>query len=843
MIKWITVLLLFPSLANATNYYISNSGNDNKKGTAAADAWQTITKLNNSFAAIHAGDTVFFKRGNLFYGCITITQSGAAGKPIVFAAYGQGADPVISGFTTIGNWIKKANGVWQASAPGIKRNLNMVTINGMPQRIGRYPNADEADGGYLRYENFTGSTSITDNELKDGIDWTGAEVVIRKDHWTAERCRVISKERGKINFTFAREGINAAGAIPPMHPATKGNGYFFQNDSRTLDELGEWFFDTTNGNLQVFFGTGTPSASLIKASTVDTLINAGKMSFISISHLSFEGANMSGIYCRGGSDISIQYCNFTNIGAKAIHIWNTPNILIDHVNTNYVLCNAIQVRNGKQDNVTVSNCVIKNTAPFIGMGSFFDGRDYKGISASAYNNLLITSNIVDSVGFCGIEFQGNNAMIKNNFVNYFCYLLDDGGGIYTWVDYNKNNKDSVMFTNRVIKDNIVLHGIGATEGAFKSPKAEGIYLDGKAMNTQVLNNTVAFIGNRGIEMNAPLNVTVRNNTFFNTGGGWVASRLYSWENIRNNEMKHNVFYSMDNKQRQGEFYHSGLDMPEPVSSIWEAVRLMGDIDSNYYNTINPVGFEYYYAPVAGKPNVFPSPLTLENWKTLTGQDQHSKRPAKTVPLYVLKNITGPNLVSDGGFAKDINSVQLFGSNTTVQWDSAGKITGGGSFKMEISKPETSRYSVIHSKVGNVIAGKKYIFRFKTRGTTECGIVRAYLRKTLAPYNELVPVQTQSFGIAVQAHEFMFAVNITDTASFVIGIEKNSGTTYIDDIELYEADATPVNINDQVRFEYNATQSAVTIPLDKKYVGVDGTIYKGSLTLLPFSSKILILDDK
>jgi parallel beta-helix repeat protein len=839
MIKWITVLLLFPAMANATNYYISNSGNDSNKGTSAADAWQSIAKLNTSFSAIHAGDTIFFKRGDLFYGSIVITQPGAAGKPVVFTAYGQGANPIISGFTTIGGWTKKEGGVWQAPAPGVKRNLNMLTLNGIPQRIGRYPNADETDGGYLRYENFTGSTSITDNELKDDINWTGAEVVIRKDHWTAERCRVISKEGGKINFTFAREGINAAGALPPMHPATKGNGYFFQNDSRTLDELGEWFFDTTNRNLQLFFGAKGPSGNLIKASTIDTLINAGNMSFITISRLSFEGANMSAIYCRAGSDITIQYCDFNNIGAKAIHIWNTPNVLIDHINTSYILCNAIQVRNGKQDNVTVTNCVIKNTAPFIGMGSFFDGRDYKGISASAYHNLLIANNIVDTVGFCGIEFQGNNAMIKNNFVNYFCYLLDDGGGIYTWVDYNKNNKDSVMFINRVIKDNIVLHGMGATEGCFKSPKAEGIYLDGKAMNTQVLNNTVAFTGNRGIEMNAPLNITVRNNTFFNTGGGWVASRLYSWENIRNVEMKNNIFYSMDDKQKQGEFYHSGLDMPEPVSSIWEAVRLMGDIDSNYYNTLNPVGFEYYYAPIAGKSNFFPSPLSLENWKALSQQDEHSKRPAVIIPLYVLKKITGPDLISNGGFDNNMDAVQVFGSNMTGGRDNTGKLTGNGSVKMEFSKPETSRYGVINSSVGKVSAGKKYIFRFKTLGTTECGIVRAYLRRTAAPYNDLVPQQTQVFGTSIQQHEFLFVADASTEANYVIAVEKNSGTTYIDDVELYEADATPVNSKDYVRFEYNATGKAVTVSLDKKYVGVDGSIYKGSLTQPPFSSKILI----
>jgi hypothetical protein len=37
---------------------------------------------------------------------------------------------------------------------------------------------------------------------------------------------------------------------------------------------------------------------------------------------------MSGVYARLASDISIQYCNFRNMGAKAIHIWNSPNILI-----------------------------------------------------------------------------------------------------------------------------------------------------------------------------------------------------------------------------------------------------------------------------------------------------------------------------------------------------------------------------------------------------------------------------------------------------------------------------------------------------------------------------------
>ena len=159
--------------------------------------------------------------------------------------------------------------------------------------------------------------------------------------------------------------------------------------------------------------------------------------------------------------------------------------------------------------------------------------------------------------------------------------------------------------------------------------------------------------------------------------------------------------------------------------------------------------------------------------------------------------------------------------------------------MEFSIPETSRYGVINSGVGKISAGKKYIFRFKTRGTTECGIVRAYLRKTTAPYNDLVPQQTQVFGTSVQQHEFLFVADTTAEANYVIAIEKNSGTTYLDDVALYEADANAVNNKDNVRFEYNATNTIVTVSMDKKYLGVDGSVYNGSLTLPPFSSKVLI----
>ena len=830
----ILILLFFPTTIFATNYYISNRGNDKNSGIATELAWRTISQLNASFLLIQPGDSILFKRGEIFYGTITVTASGRQGNPIVFSAYGKGSDPVITGFITIKDWVKKEGNIWQASAPGIKNNLNMLVMDDLPQRIGRYPNADLPDGGYMRYENTTAANNIIDSNLDASINWTGAEIVIRKNHWTAERCRVIKQEGKTITFTYACAAINTT-TPPSLYQGTKGNGYFFQKDSRTLDQQGEWFLDSTNNSLQIFL---TDTNHLIKAAALDTLVNTKGMSYLTFSHLSFEGANMSAVYNNNGEHITIKNCSFKNIGAKAIHFWSTGNVLIENVHTNNILSNAIQVRNTKKDNVTVKNCVIKNTAPFIGMGSFFDDRDYKAVSVSALNNVLVENNFVDSCGLSGIQFQGNNVLVRHNVVNHYCRLLDDGAGIYTFVDFSKDNAGE-NFINRVVKNNIVLNGRGAPEGSSKIYKAEGIYLDGRTMNTTVIGNTIAYTGNKGLASNNPVNITLRDNTCFSTSG-WGAGRTITWGDIHNLEVKNNIFYSVNDQQGHVNFYHSGLDVPEKVT-IWEAIRLAGEIDSNYYNTINPVGFVYSFAPIAGKQMLYPSPLTFDNWKEFTGQDVHSKRPFKTMSRYTFKNNIGGNLVKNGDFNNDMDDINVYGNGAEAEWDNSGKITGEGSLKIECTQPQPNRYTIIHGAVGNLQAGKNYMFRFKTLGTSDCGIVRAYLRKSAAPYDIIAPVQVQSFGLGKQAHEFLLSPNTYDKISFVIEIEKNSCTAYIDDIELYEANATVINVNDHVRFEYNATEKTIDIPLDKNYVGVDGAKYSGTLTLLPFTSKILIED--
>lgn len=101
------ILLLLSFAAGAQNRFIKNGGSDSNNGLTDATAWATMEKARTQGQAgnIHAGDTIFFKRGGTYlcadrfngmtwWGSPTgSSPSGTAGNPIVFDAYGTGDAP------------------------------------------------------------------------------------------------------------------------------------------------------------------------------------------------------------------------------------------------------------------------------------------------------------------------------------------------------------------------------------------------------------------------------------------------------------------------------------------------------------------------------------------------------------------------------------------------------------------------------------------------------------------------------------------------------------------------------------------------------------------------------
>ena len=111
--------MLFAFTARATNYYLSNAGNDSNSGTDPSSPWQTLSKVNSQFHSFNPGDSILFKRGDTFRGSLVIGGSGSVSQPIVIGAYGIGAKPLILGskdVSSTSSWISVGSNIWKTSS-------------------------------------------------------------------------------------------------------------------------------------------------------------------------------------------------------------------------------------------------------------------------------------------------------------------------------------------------------------------------------------------------------------------------------------------------------------------------------------------------------------------------------------------------------------------------------------------------------------------------------------------------------------------------------------------------------------------------------------------------------
>jgi uncharacterized protein YjdB len=588
----VTLLLFLTINVNGRNFYFSTStGVDSRTSTQAqspATPWKTISKLNSFFTSLLPGDSILFKRGEVFYGAIQVGKSGTSSLPIIIAAYGIGTNPVISGLATLTSWTSIGNGIYESTPTTCKPTLNMVVMNGVQKAIGRYPNTE-----YLKFETHVGSTSITDNQLTGTPNWTGAEVVIRKTPYILGRNPINNHSGSTINYSNG-------GTIP------KDNfGYFIQKDIKTLDVLGEWYLNPTSKKLQMYFGSSNPNSFVIKASTLDTLVYCNGRSYITFYNLSFEGANYAAFFIASGQNISIQYCKIDFSGTFGIYGYsNSPNLKIENSTINHSNHKAIQTLCA---NTSIRNNVIKNTGIIHGMGNEVGG--YSAIELQGGDGTVIEYNQIDSTGYNGVFLRGNNVTVKNNLINYFLLTLDDGGGVYT---------AGKSFTGRKIIGNIILNGIGEASGTNNPTyfSSKGIFLDEPCSGVEITGNTVANCAVAGLNCNNTHDISVKNNLFYNNKYqiNFQHSSSYPNDPTRNVEMKNNVFFSKTADQYSSRMY-----------SVSNDVKLFGTADSNYY--CRPIDDNNVIVTTEGTTT---TNRTLANWQSFTGQDLHSKKSPQTI---------------------------------------------------------------------------------------------------------------------------------------------------------------------------------------------------------------------
>lgn len=580
-IALVPFFILFSMISHATDYYISNSGSDSNSGLSIEAPWATIAKVNS--VALSPGDMVLFKRGDTFSGQL-VPKSGSTGGQISYSAYGTGSNPVISGFETLSSWTSEGSGIYSAPTTA-KNTLNMVIIDDINVPKGRYPNS-----GYLTFESFTGSTSITDNQLTGTPNWTDAEIVIRPNRWTLEN-RTITDH---TNSTIAFSALN--------YSLTSGYGYFIQNDIKTLDSFKEWY--VKDGKFYMYFGSDIPSNHVVKVAKTDVLVNSVNKSYWSISNISIEGANDKGMKIYNPISVSIENCSFEFCGNDGIESDGSPsgsdltieNNTFSNINTSSIYSYSY--------NTNIKNNFIFNIGLQEGMGQRGWG-NYCGISSSGPNSTIQYNSVINS-GYDGIHFRGSNTLIKNNLIDSFCSVIDDGGGIYT---------AGVSYTGRVIDGNIIVNGKEAQLGTPYSTSATfGIYLDEGAADITVSNNTVSNVTRGGIVLHVATNVDITGNTVYNCGRQLYFSNNQTGVGMSSVNVTDNIFIAKESTQTCFSFVsiYNDLAFGSANNNIYARPILDTQTFSiDQYNT-NAITYD------------------LAGWKTLSGYDAGSTKSPITI---------------------------------------------------------------------------------------------------------------------------------------------------------------------------------------------------------------------
>jgi hypothetical protein len=595
------ILILFfltlNSALSATDFYVSNSGNDSNNGTSTSSPWRTIQKVNSEFSKFNPGDRVLFRRGDIFDDAtLKIVKSGSNGKPITVGAYGTGAIPVLTSFKQLTSWKSEGGKVYSASlsieAGSVPENNKFIrivfTIDGEVHWMGR-------SEGWRTINTVNGVNIFTDNSLTENPRYTGAEVVVRTTPWSVARRRITSHSGGKLTL----EDIAKATELRPDY------GYYFQNHRGLVDKHGEWFYDTATSKIYVYLDKA-PGNYVIKAATRNSIIDiTGNYNYLVFENLGLSGGNVSGIQRRifgsGSNYLTLQNLDINYSGESGINIWNFHNSTFTNNTIKNSLGNGIY---GRSDSGCNNNIITRNTIINSGLIAGVGNQGLSGIELRGTNCVFQYNKIINS-GQNGIRNANpsTGAVIKNNFIDHFGLTIDDCGGIYISGDWS----------DRIISRNIVLNGVGNYEGTtYKTSQAIGIYNDHSSEGSRgitIEDNVVAYCGSAGYFMNGGTGLTINNNLLFANRRQAIIIGRDNYVKAENMVFTNNILI--------------GVDQADPIlytRSYYENPDFYKKIDNNYYLRADNITTKMFHKREPSGTVYF----DFKGWKEYAGGDANSK---------------------------------------------------------------------------------------------------------------------------------------------------------------------------------------------------------------------------
>ncbi|HYX08483.1 MAG TPA: right-handed parallel beta-helix repeat-containing protein, partial [Bacteroidales bacterium] len=737
------------------------------------------------------------QRGYEYSGQFTIDSDSVS----VCSGYGTGEKPILKGSTPVTGWTNYSGNIWKAT---LNTRTQQVFVDGQKIQISASTSLDTIN--WFHVTSKTSETQFSSDEVI-GKDLTDAYISLWISQWSLSTIRIISSNSSTGEMVIDRA---------PRYVIN--SSAFFISNSLEYMEAGRWCYTESDSTLYVWTPTGdSPANHIVEASTIDCafegteLPNDVALSNISIHNLAIKNYNKIGVNVYGvknegslSENISIDNCDFTDNNVEAI---NLGGFEIGSSGVNYIgvtgckitNCNisgssgkAINIRNGwLGDNGDGNSVVSNNTISDIGLPKNIglDGLITETHGGEAMNvginTTTISNNTIRNIGYNGVSYFGFDNAMENNIISKTNLFLHDGGGIYSYGDIDGS----------VIKNNIV-YDIGVDGHA-----DYGIYMDNNTRGVTIKDNAVYGCASFGIFLHDCWNDSIignvvynnEGNQFYSTNGGYLDS-IY---------VAGNTFFGLTTSQQTAEF---GI-------STWS--------DSLYQLGVN--GF--YNPQLLG--NISSGKVfSLEGFKAFSGNTQSIGNDT-LINFYVIDSLFGSNRISTGTFDTQ-GDVDAWNITAGQSWDinhldTCLAVTLTGDYELirnTLSGGDSTKIGMLSYDVitdGDYMTGKVYIGDTKV-GTFVADDVRRH-------FVNFIPDSLNN------QNGLMFIPSGTPDSTF-----------YIDNIELYDVNATYTDPTEKCNLFVNDTKAVKSFTLNGTYTDLDGNVVTGSLSLAPFTSRILIKQD-
>lgn len=406
------LIILFLTLSinsSAKNYFVSSSsGNDagSKAGTSPVSALKTVSKVNSMM--FMPGDTVFFKRGDVWRETLIVSSSGTAGKNVVFSAYGTGERPEFLGSETT-TWNDFGGNVWISDK-----------VFTDPYKVGTY-------GAEIFFKN-------KDSSVSWGTHKVGLQDLTKEYDWTCRAGYIYVYSTIDPDEQFKSVEIPQRAFIISL------------NDKDYLHFRGLNMFYC--GEAAVTYKTYPMQSQR------GLIIEYCEIGYVSIKN-SEAGYGIDATY----NDQIVRHCEIHNCGRRSIshHLYGTftaTNILIEDnyfhdgfhtTGPDFSVGSSASSYYGSIDGVIVRRNLFYDspTSKIYSHQIFIQNRLYSSLKAQV-KNIYIYSNIFISPKGASINMEGSQSVFiyNNTFYNHSSSIP----AAHIWID---NNNSSVKIKNNI----------------------------------------------------------------------------------------------------------------------------------------------------------------------------------------------------------------------------------------------------------------------------------------------------------------------------------------------------------------------------------------------------------